>query len=92
MAQTRRRFLKVTGAAIAGSTLFDVETLFAGPPFVRKDVGGLTGSSPDLVAYGNAINAMKALPNTNPLPLYWLVPDLIVTLVIAPPDRPNSAS
>jgi tyrosinase len=67
MAQTRRRFLKVTGGAIAASTLFDVEKLFAGPTFIRKDVGGLTAGSSDLVSYGNAINAMKALPSTNPL-------------------------
>ncbi|HEX3577548.1 MAG TPA: tyrosinase family protein [Thermoanaerobaculia bacterium] len=67
MAQTRRRFLKVIGGAIAASTLFDVDKLLAGPTFIRKDVGGLTAGSSDLVSYGNAINAMKALPSTNPL-------------------------
>src|SRR3954452_14636098 len=67
MAQTRRRFLKVTGGAIAASTLFDVEKLFAGPTFIRKDVGGLVAGSSDLVSYGNAITAMKALPASNPL-------------------------
>jgi hypothetical protein len=67
MAQNRRTFLKTTGAAIAGSMLFDVDQLFAGPPYVRMDVGGLSASSPPLVSYGNAITAMKALPSTNPL-------------------------
>jgi tyrosinase len=50
-----------------GATLFDVERLFAGPPYVRKDVGGLTASSPDLVSYSKAVTAMKMLPSTNPL-------------------------
>jgi len=67
MALTRRRFIKTTGVAIAGASLFDVRKLYAGPPWVRMDVGGLTSSSPALVSYGNAINAMKALPSTNPL-------------------------
>ncbi|MEA2329043.1 MAG: hypothetical protein QOE68_4002 [Thermoanaerobaculia bacterium] len=67
MAQTRRKFLKVTGGAIAASTLFDVDKLFAGPTFIRKDVGGLTAASSDLISYGNAINAMKLLLPTNPL-------------------------
>lgn len=65
--QTRRRFLTTTGAAIAGATLFDVESLLAAPPFVRKDVGGMTAGTPALVSYGNAITAMKALPSSNPL-------------------------
>jgi hypothetical protein len=67
MAQNRRTFLKTTGAAIAGSMLFDVDKLFAGPPYVRMNVGGLSSSSSALVSYGNAINAMKALPTTNRL-------------------------
>jgi tyrosinase len=39
----------------------------AAGPFTRKDVGGLTAGSPDLLAYAKAIKAMKALPNNNPL-------------------------
>ena len=34
----------------------------------------------------------SVLPKKNALPLSSLVPDLSVTLVTAPPDRPNSAS
>ena len=86
MAQTRRRFLKVTGGAIAASTLFDVDQLFAGPTFVRKDVGGLTAASSDLVSYGNAINAMKLLPNTNPLS--WAYQAAIHGTTLPPPAQP----
>ena len=32
MIETRRTFLKATGAALAGSSLFDVRTLLAAPP------------------------------------------------------------
>jgi tyrosinase len=86
MAQTRRKFLKVTGAAIAGSTLFDVDKLFAGPPFVRMDVGGMTSATPALVSYGNAINAMKALPNNNPLS--WAYQAAIHGTTLPPPAQP----
>ena len=67
MIETRRTFLTTAGAALAGSTLFDVRTLLAGPPGVRMDVGSMTATTPALVSYGNAITAMKALPATNPL-------------------------
>lgn len=67
MAHSRRKFIKTTAAVAAGTMLFDVEELLAAGPFVRRDVGGLTASSPDLVAYANAITAMKALPSSNPL-------------------------
>ena len=66
-AQTRRRFLKTTVAAVAGATLCDVEKLLAAPPFVRMDVGGMTATTSALVSYGKAIDAMKLLPATNPL-------------------------
>src|ERR1700742_2170225 len=86
MAQTRRKFLKVTGAAIAGSTLFDVDKLLAAPPFVRKDVGGMTGATPALVSYGNAINAMKALPSHDPLS--WAYQAAIHGTTLPPPALP----
>jgi tyrosinase-like protein len=67
MTYSRRKFLKVTAAAAAGATLFDVEELLAAPPWTRPDVGGLTAKSPVLVSYAKAIKAMQALPSTNPL-------------------------
>ena len=66
MLHSRRTFLK-TSAMAAGATLLDVTELLAAGPFTRLDVGGLTATSPALVAYAKAIKAMKALPTTNPL-------------------------
>ena len=74
MKQTRRTFIRTTGvavAAVAGSTLFDPSMLMAGPPFTRRDVGGLAASDPILVSYKKAIDAMKALPNQDTNPLSW---------------------
>lgn len=65
MTHSRRTFLWTAGAALAGTALFDSRRLAAAG--IRKDVGGLSATSPELVAYGNAITAMKALPPSNPL-------------------------
>jgi tyrosinase len=68
---TRRRFLATTGAAASAALLAD--PFFGGGaakaavPLVRRDVGKMDASDPILVAYGNAIQKMQALPNTNPL-------------------------
>jgi hypothetical protein len=67
---TRRKFLARTGVATAtlvGSSLFQPHWLFAGPPYLRRDVGPLSASSSVLKSYAKAIKAMKALPDTNPL-------------------------
>ncbi len=67
---TRRRFLARTGVATAtlvGSSLLHPDWLFAGPPYLRRDVGLLPASSSVLKSYAKAIKAMKALPATDPL-------------------------
>jgi hypothetical protein len=69
---SRRNFLgTVAGAAASatffGTSLFDAGTALAASSYVRRDVGGMTASDPILVSYGKAIQAMQALPNSNPL-------------------------
>lgn len=68
--QTRRRFLRSAGAAasvaIIVPSLFDVVPA-ARAAVVRRDIAGLSASDPVIVSYKNAITAMKALPDTNPL-------------------------
>ncbi|HEY0155871.1 MAG TPA: tyrosinase family protein [Thermoanaerobaculia bacterium] len=67
---SRRKFLTrgaiVASAVIAGPTLFDIEELFAQTTFTRRNVGSLTASSSAIVGYKRAINAMRALPASNP--------------------------
>jgi len=68
---TRRRFLSTAGAAasvaVVGSTLLDVESLFAATTYVRRNVGGMSAFDPVITDYRAAIKAMQALPTTNPL-------------------------
>ena len=68
---TRRRFLSSAGAAasvaVAGSALFNVESLFAATTYVRRNVGGMSAYDPVITDYRKAIKAMQALPTTNPL-------------------------
>lgn len=67
---TRRQLLEKTGlatAALVGSSLLDSGNALAAGPFVRRDVGTLTASSPTIVSYAKAVKKMKALPTTNPL-------------------------
>jgi tyrosinase len=67
---TRRSFLVTAGAASAtvlGASLFNVETVLAGPPVVRRDIGGLTAADPIIASYRKAIKAMRALPSSNPV-------------------------
>jgi hypothetical protein len=68
---TRRRFLTTAGAAAGatflGSALFHPEQAMAFTPLVRRDVTNMTAYDPVLVSYAKAIQAMQALPNTNPL-------------------------
>ena len=65
----RRDFLKTTAAA--GSLLIlsseEVFALIQNGIFVRQNVNTLGPNSPDIVAYKAGINAMRALPSTNPL-------------------------
>ena len=67
MAQSRRKFLKVTGGADRRVDVVRRRQTLCRPDVHSQGRGGLIASSPDLVSYGNAINAMKLLPNTNPL-------------------------
>jgi tyrosinase len=69
---SRRNFLGTTAGAIAsaallGKAFLDTGTVFATPSYVRRDVGGMSATDPILVSYGKAIQAMQALPTTNPL-------------------------
>lgn len=67
---TRRKFLKTSSVATAaffGSTVFDAGSLLAAGPHLRRDVGGLPSTSSVLKSYKKAIQAMKALPTSNPL-------------------------
>lgn len=67
---TRRRFLTTASAASAtvlGASLFNLESVLAGPPVVRRDIGGLKGTDPIIVSYRKAIKAMRALSSNNPL-------------------------
>ncbi|MGC1672282.1 MAG: twin-arginine translocation signal domain-containing protein, partial [Candidatus Acidiferrales bacterium] len=69
---SRRDFLGATAGAAASATLLGISFLDALPAqatssFVRRDVGGMSATDPVLVSYGKAVQAMQALPNTNPL-------------------------
>jgi tyrosinase len=67
---TRRRFLEMTGAATAvlvGPSLLEPASALAVAPYTRLDVGTLSASSPTIVSYKTAIQAMNALPTSNPL-------------------------
>lgn len=64
---TRRRFLASTGTAALATLFWEAVPLQAAVPLVRRDVGKMDASDPILVAYGNAIQKMQALPNNNPL-------------------------
>jgi tyrosinase len=67
---TRRAFMKLTGAATVAllePALFRPASVLALGPFTRQDVGSLTATDPTLVSYKNAVQAMQALPDTNPL-------------------------
>ncbi|HMC30275.1 MAG TPA: tyrosinase family protein [Candidatus Angelobacter sp.] len=66
---TRRRFLAtagVAGATVLGSSIFNLESVWAAP-VMRRNLGGMAASDPVLVSYRKAIKAMKALPTSNPL-------------------------
>jgi tyrosinase len=68
---TRRRFIKSAGVAASVAFIvpaaFDLDTVVRAAPVLRRDIAGLTAASPTIVSYANAITAMKALPDTNPL-------------------------
>lgn len=65
----RRQFMLATGAAatatVAGRRWLNPERVFAAT-FTRKDVGGLTASSSEIVSYAKAVTAMQALPASDP--------------------------
>ena len=66
---TRRRFIVTAGAAastVLGSSLFNLETVWAAP-YTRRNLGGMLATDPVLVSYRKAIKAMKLLPTANPL-------------------------
>lgn len=66
---TRRRFMVTAGAAAStflGSSIFNLDSVWAAP-VTRRNLGGMAASDPVLVSYGKAIQAMKALPTSNPL-------------------------
>lgn len=67
-----RRELLVTGAkASVGASVVCVPLVAAADAsattFVRRDVGALGASDPIIVSYRNAVQAMQALPDTDPL-------------------------
>lgn len=67
---TRRRFMATAGAAASvalGPSIFNLESVFAAPTYVRRNLGGMDSSDPILLSYRTAIQAMKALPTANPL-------------------------
>jgi tyrosinase len=65
----RQRFLAVAGksavAAAVCQPLFAPQPALAAP-FVRQDVGSLTGTSAAIQSYARAVTAMQALPATDP--------------------------
>jgi tyrosinase len=70
---SRRQFLKTTGAAASAALLsnsvlryLDGGTSAFAAPVIRRNVKGMTASDPIIVAYKAGINAMKALPSTDP--------------------------
>ncbi len=69
-----------------------------GPPSVNPNwLYSVSGFCRSFGRFARSTNALVARvsslsPNQNPEPLYWFVPDFSVTLVTAPPARPNSAS
>lgn len=65
---TRRRFVRAglgVSAAVASAGVWD-RLAVAGPPLIRRDVGGLTANHSLIVSYRKAVAAMKALPSTDP--------------------------
>lgn len=69
---TRRNFLgaavgAAASATLLGNSLFDPSTAFAASSYVRRDVGGMSATDPILVSYAKAVQAMQALPSSNPL-------------------------
>ena len=68
---TRRRFIKTAGVAVSAAIIvpaaFDLESIVQAAPVMRRSIAGLTASSPAIVSYRNAITAMKALPDSNPI-------------------------
>ncbi len=83
----RRRFLATAGAAasvtLLGQVLFDLDTVLAATPVVRRDVGGMDASDPILLSYRKAIRAMQALPSNNPLS--WTYQAAIHWTTLPPP-------
>ena len=67
--RTRREFLTTTAAAGSLAVLApeEVFALLQNGIFVRPNLNSLNANSPDIVAYKAGINAMKALPASNPL-------------------------
>jgi tyrosinase len=67
--RTRRHFLATTAAAGSLAILSPKEVLavLQGSTFVRQNINTLNASSPDIIALKKGIDAMKALPSTNPL-------------------------
>ncbi|HTC92863.1 MAG TPA: tyrosinase family protein [Terriglobales bacterium] len=84
---TRRRFLVTAGATasatVLGASLFNIETVLAGPPVVRRDIGGLKASDSIIVSYRKAIKAMRALPDHDPLS--WAFQAAIHGTTLSPP-------
>lgn len=84
---TRRHFLATTGAAalatLLSEPLFDGGAAEAAVPLVRRDVGKMDASDPILVAYGNAIQKMQALPSSNPVS--WAYQAAIHGTTLSPP-------
>jgi hypothetical protein len=68
---TRRRFLKTAGAtasvSVLAPVLFESCTPTAAAPAVRRDVGGMNAQDLTIVLYAKAVQAMQALPASNPL-------------------------
>src|SRR4029453_17564861 len=56
-----------------------------------RSTGSLWGSGPLPKKYGRAFSDWL-LKNSNAEPLNWLVPDLVMTVMAAPPAMPCSAS
>lgn len=83
---TRRRFLATAGAAASVAFLSEplwLREMRAAVPLVRRDVGRMDASDPILVAYGNAIQKMQALPSSNPLS--WAYQAAIHGTLLSPP-------
>ncbi len=68
---TRRRFLRSAGAAasvgLVAPALLDGCAPTAGAPAVRRDIGGISANDLTITLYAKAVQAMQALPVSNPL-------------------------